>query len=137
MRDDVKGGAHRLKPMHRTAAERKKMDSPVATSGKKAGKSYGWGTQMNLDHDDLEKLGIAGTHKVGHEVAIHARARVTSASEHDDETGGKRRSMSLQVTHMGVGAPQTPKAPGKVRRFTAATPKAPAPTSKISKLRRA
>lgn len=134
MRDDVKGGAHRLTPIHRTAkerkAEQKKYEGPVAAGGN----DYAYGTRLDLGEDEHKKLGITGTHAVGHEVAIHARAKVLSSSVHqDDGDETPRRSMSLQITHMGIGAPQAPAVPKTLTRAPA-RPVAPTTAAKLRRV---
>lgn len=108
MRDDVKGGIHKLKHLGRTAKERKSENSASRVAGPvKRGPSYSWGSALTLDHGDLEKMGVKDLPKPGHHLALKARVKVTSASEHDDGDG-PRRSLTLQVTHMGMGHAQQP-----------------------------
>lgn len=136
MRDDVKGGVHKLVPMHRTPAEKKKNRPGLVEASESGEKEYGYGTRLELGEEEHEKLGLSGPHPVGSMVAVHARARVVSAGTHEDG-GGKRRSMSLQLTHVGLGTPQ-PAAPAKkIRRLSSVTPPAPKGAVKVSRIKRA
>lgn len=89
-----------------------KEEKAEATSPVMAGKlpRYGYGTCLCLGQDELEKLGLAGDlPAVGEEVQFCARAKVTSASanEREGEDGKVEtvRRVELQITHMGVPAP--------------------------------
>lgn len=77
-------------------AEAKQMSSPSSRD------QYSYNSRMELDHDMLEKLGLTQLPKVGDKVKLHAKAHVTSVSEHAHERDGKRRSVSLQMTHLGI-----------------------------------
>ncbi len=62
---------------------------------------YPYGTRLELDHETLTKLGHTSMPQVGDTFHLHAKAKVTSASEHSSEgEDGPRRSVSLQITHM-------------------------------------
>jgi hypothetical protein len=92
-----------------SAAEVKKADGPAlpGVGGRTKGR-HPWGLTLNLEHETLGKLGMKALPAVGSDVTVHARARVTSAEEREREGGGgKRRSVSLQVTHMAVGGKHT------------------------------
>jgi len=85
----------KMTSLKRTKAGNKEAVSPGAADGEE----YGYGTRINLDHDDLEKLGIEKLPDTESAHEIHARVRVrrTETAERDGE---KRRSMELQITHM-------------------------------------
>jgi hypothetical protein len=87
----------------KNAKSKRKKGAEVAPSSHE--EEYPYNTRMDLDHDQLEKLGIAELPKVGQGVHIHAKAKVHSVSEESraSEDGGKsRRRMGLQITHMRV-----------------------------------
>lgn len=65
---------------------------------------YPWGTELNLEDETLEKLGIDRLPEVGEEVQITAVAKVTRVSASESQ-GGARRSLYLQITDMAVGLP--------------------------------
>jgi hypothetical protein len=69
---------------------------------------YPWGLCLNVDDDALEKLGIAKLPGAGDELTLQAVVKVTSSSE-TDTAAGKNRSLSLQITSMGL----EPKKAGK------------------------
>ncbi len=60
---------------------------------------YGYGTRLELSHEDLVKLGVKELPEAGDEYSITATAKVTSASKSVSDTGS-RTSMSLQITHL-------------------------------------
>lgn len=64
------------------------------------GEVYPYGLQLNLDEEALDKLEIDKLPKVESTIRIEARATVTSVSSNDSTHSGKRRSVSLQITHL-------------------------------------
>lgn len=69
---------------------------------------YGWGTQLNLNEDQCEALGIKEPLRAGQKVLIQAIAYVQSSTERAEE-GGEETDvcMCLQVTDMELGAVPT------------------------------
>lgn len=67
--------------------------------------SYPWGLQLNLDEEALDKLGIETLPKVDGELMVLARATVTSVSSNESSGGGKRKSVSLQITDLCLEKP--------------------------------
>lgn len=66
------------------------------------GPRYPYGLCLRLDNDVLEKLGLTSMPAVGSKVMIEAVCEVNSVSQHDSKDGGKNKSLSLQITDMGV-----------------------------------
>lgn len=62
---------------------------------------YPYGLQLHLDEPQLAQLGIQGTPKPGDAMTLGAKAHVVSSGETHDENGS-RRSVHLQVTHLGA-----------------------------------
>ena len=58
---------------------------------------YPYGVCLNLDTDELKKLGIKDLPAVGDEYHIHAVGEVTSVSEQDTGSG-ESRSLRIQIT---------------------------------------
>lgn len=90
---------------------------------------YGYGTCIRLDEQDLAKLGIAGDlPDVGDMIHFCAMARVTSASEREEETadGEKKscRSVELQITHLGLENEDEENAQARQQRFYGSEDKA-------------
>lgn len=75
-----------------------------STSNPEDAPKYPWGTSLDLDNDTLAKLGITKLPEVGEEVAITAIAKVTRISANEDQ-GGTRQCLGLQITTMEVGIP--------------------------------
>ena len=65
---------------------------------------YPYGLEVNLDEDSLQKLGIAELPAAGGVVNLAAKAKIASVSSHDSTRGGKRRSLSLQITDLALDA---------------------------------
>lgn len=66
---------------------------------------YPWGTTLNLETAELDKLGIKEMPEVGKEFMVMARARVTRVSETADERSPKadaERCINLQITDMAL-----------------------------------
>lgn len=89
--------------MKRSKQEREK-NSPSAMPSK--GDEYGYGLNVELDHDHLKKLGIKKLPKAGAVLHLRAHAHVRNTSEHNDEDGKPRRSVSLQLRKMELQAEQ-------------------------------
>jgi hypothetical protein len=62
---------------------------------------YPWGLCINLEDDQLDKLGIDGECEVGDQIHLCAMAKVTSCSENETE-GKTRHRIELQITHLAV-----------------------------------
>ncbi len=60
---------------------------------------YPWGACLNLDTDELKKLGIKDLPSVGDEYHIRAVGEVTSVSELDTGSG-ESKSLRIQITMM-------------------------------------
>lgn len=82
-----------------SAKQKAYAESPISD-----GPTYPWGLGLHLDDDALEKLGIERLPAAGETLMIVAKVSVTSVSETAEEgTKGKRRSVSLQITDLGIG----------------------------------
>jgi hypothetical protein len=70
---------------------------------------YGWGTEIRLNDDQCQALGISQPIPVGTKLIVTAMAFVCearSSMEKDDADGGKADiSMSLQLTEMELSQP--------------------------------
>ena len=67
------------------------------------GPAYPYGLCIQLDHEQLEQLGIDKLPTADATITIAAKGKVTRTSEEQTEGGGSRRSVSIQLTHMGLG----------------------------------
>lgn len=83
-------------------AEREEMPGEVETDEPK----YPYGLCINLDKEQLEKLGITALPQVGATMMIMAKAYVKSTSAYETQ-GGKDMSIGLQITDMEIGASKT------------------------------
>lgn len=78
--------------------EREKRYAETAAAPMEA--QYPYGLQIQLDEEALDKLGLEKLPKVEGTVLLYAKAEVTSVSSNESTGGGKRRSISLQITHL-------------------------------------
>jgi hypothetical protein len=83
-------------------AEREEMPGEVEMDEPK----YPYGLCINLDKDQLDKLGITALPQVGAQMMIMAKAYVKSTSAYETQ-GGKDMSIGLQITDMEIGASKT------------------------------
>lgn len=67
---------------------------------------YPWGLQIHLDKEQLEALGVKGLPQVGSSITLQAVAKVTGCNESEQEGGEKNRSVSLQITDLGIEGPK-------------------------------
>jgi len=78
--------------------------------------TYGYGTEIRLNGDQCEALGITSIMNAGQVVTIQARGVVTRATEEleaDDDSGGKDIYLCIQLTDIEVrqnGEPNSAKA---------------------------
>lgn len=67
--------------------------------------NFGYGTEIRLDGEQCEKLGITKSVKAGQPVTIRASgvvSRSTEELEGDTDSGGKDISICIQLTDMSV-----------------------------------
>ncbi len=83
-------------------AEREEMPGEVEMDEPK----YPYGLCINLDKEQLDKLGITSLPQVGAQMTIMAKAYVKSTSAYETQ-GGKDMSIGLQITDMEIGASKT------------------------------
>lgn len=72
---------------------------------------YPWGLQISLENEQLAALGIKDMPKTGETMTIQAVAKVTRCSEEEREGSEPSRSMSLQITDLGLDAPEKKREP--------------------------
>jgi hypothetical protein len=96
-----------VKSMKLTPSEAKEGSTPIADAPE-----FPFGLTLHLDDTVLEKLGLLDAMpEMGDQFVVLARAKVDSVSSHDSQ-GGERRSVTLQITDMGL----TPNGGGKLKR---------------------
>jgi len=84
----------------------KKVNEHRETEGY-AQSEYGYGTELHLDGEIVEALGLNGSLPAGQKVTIQAIGivtRRTEALEPGDDSGGKDTSVCIQVTNIEVKA---------------------------------
>ena len=64
---------------------------------------YPYGLQLRLDEEALDKLGEDHLPEVGGTVMVLAKAKVTSVSSNESDSG-KRRNVELQITDLCLEA---------------------------------
>lgn len=89
--------------LKKTKAE-KKADSPSVMSGPYEGEDYPYGTRLELNEDQLDKLDLEL--KSGAKVHIMAEGKVISVSESSSSTDGKkskdRCNATIQITKLAI-----------------------------------
>lgn len=92
--------------MAMTAEEAKEYGGPcVAAGDAPEGPKYPYGLQLCLNDGSLEKLGITELPKVGTELLVMAKVRVTGVRSSEQQGGDKEDTIDLQVTDMALSAP--------------------------------
>lgn len=86
-----------VKSMKMTKKEAKDRQTLVAESPE-----FPYGLQIHLENESIEKLDMKDLPKVGDEMVILGKVKVTSVSAHDSQDGGEQRSVGLQITDMGL-----------------------------------
>ena len=93
-----------------TSMKRKSSDTPTAASHPMDHEEYPYGLKLNLETEDLDKLGLSELPAVGKECKITAQGVIESASTNQSKGDAKdRKSISIQITAMKlvpVGGPK-------------------------------
>jgi hypothetical protein len=64
---------------------------------------YPWGLQLNMNNDELEKLGLMDEKiKVGDEIRIEAVCKVIGVNEDETLNEGIRKNVRYQITEMEI-----------------------------------
>ena len=95
--------ADHLVSMKVTKKETKMLEAPISADNPR----FPWGLEINLQDEELAKLGITTLPGVGTKGSLMANVTVTRASESEDERDGKvkiSRSLSLQITDLTLDA---------------------------------
>ena len=86
-----------MKHMQMTETERQ---GPMAMPAEKRDK-YPYGLRLHLTEAEVKKLGMEELPEPGDTLDLHAVVKVSGSHVDEEEGGGKRRSLELQITHMG------------------------------------
>ncbi len=89
-----------LTSMELTKTESKRETEPIDED---KGPKFPFGLSLSLDDEALKKLGVTTLPKVGEETLVFAKAKITSVDESQHQDRKKRRSVRLQITHLGLG----------------------------------
>ena len=96
--------APKLVSMKRSAKDKRKdMGEPSGIEA--VAPDYPWGLCLNLQADELEKLGIKDLPKVGEEMTVTAKVKVTRVSQSASASPrgeSEHRNVELQVTDLGI-----------------------------------
>ncbi len=63
---------------------------------------YPYGLEIRLDNEALDKLHLSEMPEVGSAMTLIAKVDVTSCAMNESKDGGKNRSLSLQITDLGL-----------------------------------
>lgn len=72
---------------------------------------FPWGLQLNLENEQLQALGMSSLPKVGETMTIQAVVKVTRCGEEEREGEDPCRSVALQITDLGIEAPEQKRVP--------------------------
>ncbi len=88
--------------MEFTKKERENYYGGMAAPAEKSdsGPHYPWGLQLRLEKPELDKLGMKELPKIGAEMYVCARVRVTEVASAFRDQGNDSKVVSLQVTHL-------------------------------------
>lgn len=90
----------KMTSMEMTAEMKKRME-PAASPKEDTGPKYPWGTRLTLEDDHVGMMGMDDA-KSGETVEMMVRGKVTGTRNEDMAGGKKRKSVDIQVTHMGM-----------------------------------
>lgn len=99
----------KLTSMKITAAEQKAREAEYSKPMPEQDR-YPYGLSISLENDAIEKLDLDELPAIGAKLELAATVEVTGASSHSTTGGGKRRSVSLQITALGLSKPAGDKA---------------------------
>ena len=96
-----------LKSMKLSKADKEESSEKIAENKPE----YPWGLSIHLDNESLKKLGITELPKTETEMFLSAKVTVTAVSS-NDRAGQEEpdRSITLQITEMGLESANTDKA---------------------------
>jgi len=94
MAEDIK-----LHDMKRSAKEKKAREREMAPTSS-SDEDYHYGLRIHMDHDSLDKAGIADNPKPGDLYRVHGIAKVVRSDESADENG-KRRNAEFHFHQIG------------------------------------
>ncbi len=95
-------GTPKLTSMKRSASDMRKdqgENAPIEAIAP----DYPYGLVINLDSDEIKKLGIKELPKVGTEFPISAIVKVTRVMQSAVEGRDEENCISLQITDLGLG----------------------------------
>ena len=96
----LKEGTMKITDMQMSDQERKEAAQGPVEAHEEA--KYPYGLKLHLEEDELGKLGMKELPKTGTRFVVHGIAKVSGAHEQEQDGGGKKRHLELQVTHMGA-----------------------------------
>lgn len=92
--------AKNLVSMKMSKKESKEEFGPVNSESE--GPKFPFGLSVRLNNESMDKLGLGSMPKVGSEMQLTALVNVESTEESERADGGSRKSMTLQITSMGL-----------------------------------
>ena len=92
----------KLVDMKSTAAEKKERNKECYPTVAGGGDDYPYGLTLNLDNDQLKKLGVDNLPKAGETMTLNAKCKVISIRQSDRDGGKAERSMEIQLQKIGL-----------------------------------
>lgn len=91
---------NKLIDMKRPPEKKRKEQAEIAMTSSEP--AYPYGLQLQLENEQLDKLGLKTLPDVGGRVKIEAVGTITEASEHDSQQRGKRRRLEIQIKKLAL-----------------------------------
>lgn len=87
--------------MKRTPAD-KRGDKLQTSPAEAMAPDYPWGLCLHMDREELDKLGMKDLPKVGTEMTITAKVKVTRVSQSAVEGANEESSVDMQITDIAL-----------------------------------
>jgi len=84
------------------AADDRRGDSMAGASIEATAPDYPYGLCIHLDKEELDKLGITELPKIGIEMMLEVKAKVTRVSQSAAEGADEQHNVELQITDIGI-----------------------------------
>ena len=78
---------------------------------------YPWGLRIELNDDSMKKLGLEKIPSINSKLKLEAIVEIIRVDSSDSVDGGKKESMSLQITDMALNSSQDKKESDPLKKF--------------------
>ncbi len=92
---------HQMVSLKMTKKQSKAREKVMYSTGS-SGESYPWGTRLDFEKPDIDKIKALQDVSAGDEVDIRAVGKVTEIRVTDAEKGRSRHTVEVQITKIGI-----------------------------------